>query len=127
MKPFVATALAITLAATSAVAGVKLTWPVTIDMKARTASGTFSDTRAAPDSVSHLACAAFTSVEATPYSYAVCTGANPTANFYCYSYAPEFVAAVRAHSDYISLTWDANGNCQRIYTSRDSFSAPVLP
>lgn len=128
MKPFVATALlAISLAATSAVAGRKLAWPVTIDLTNRSASGNFGDTRAAPDSTSYLACAAFTSVESTPYSYAVCSGATPTASFYCYSYAPELVAAVRTQSDYVSIMWDANGSCTRIYTSRDSFSMPVQP
>jgi hypothetical protein len=56
-----------------------------------------------------------------------CSGIAQTGSFYCWSYAPELVAAVRTQSDYAFVIWDASGQCTRLYISRDSFSAPVQP
>jgi hypothetical protein len=123
MRPFMASLLAITMVASTAPAsgGTARKLPLSIDLTGRRASGSVMGLRAANDRGIWIQCAID-----TPRGYATCIASSGSTTGVCTTTDPAFFPAIHMinKSSYIEFSWDADGNCTRIFVRNGSQFLP---
>ena len=126
----IAGALSATIAVTyvcTAFAGLTATYPVTIDMTNRTATGSAGSARNSGDNFQYLYCglvANTTTVEARCYAQ------NATqVNTFCTSLSSSIVSTIRTMSSdsYVNFKWDTSNHCTQVQVMTGSQAAPKAP
>jgi hypothetical protein len=118
--------IALSLAATSALAGTKVYAWLTIDMNSRFASGALGDVRAEPDPDAYLSCY---SVGLPGISNGGCFACNAKDCVFAYTFEPEVVAAIRSldSNTGVSFEWLASGELKYLWSEAGSQFTPIEP
>jgi hypothetical protein len=110
----------------TAIAGLRSTWPVRIDLTNRWAYGSIGDARASSDPLADLGCELQTNPGYVPlaYCFARLTGQYVS----CYSQDPNVVTVAAAVRDgYLTFNWDSSGKCTHIGTDNTASTTPKQP
>jgi hypothetical protein len=119
-------ALALAALATSAFAGLKLSYPVSVDSTSRVAWGSMGSARNSADAVQYIGCSVNTSTTGT---YGICEARSPANSARsCSTTNADMLAAIRMvnEASFIFFTWDANSNCTQVSVVNWSFVEPML-
>ena len=120
--------LALSALATSAFAGLKLSYPVAVDSVSRYAYGSMGTARNSADAVQYIGCPITT--YNTGGSYGICEGRNAANSARaCTTTNADMMAAIRMVSEasFIFFTWDTSNNCTMVSVVNWSYIEPMLP
>lgn len=122
--------LAALLTASTAVAGYRWNYPVTIDLASSTVTGSLGSTRNSANGTEWIGCG----VTAQPTKlYAICYAQDAAGGrASCYAdgaTSPSMVSTIAALNGdgFVSFSWDANGNCTKVLVSARSYWDPKAP
>jgi hypothetical protein len=107
-------------------AGVKYSYPVTINTTTRTVTGSLGTARSSSDAFQFIGCTVYAS--STGFQQMQCGAMDSKAKqAICYSMDPAFIAMVGAigPASYIYFTYDANANCTAVSVDNRSYDAPM--
>lgn len=135
MAPFLKTIALVAISAAAAAAtyvctataGLKSSFPVTINTSARTASGSAGSARNSADGNQYIYCTLIGTTSITATCFAHDSTTNPAVS--CSSTNANIVGAVKAvaSDSLISLAWDTQNHCTQVQVVSGSYLEPKQP